>query len=107
MPAIPAPRMMTDFPTPAFAGQSPGRGDGTAGRGVGVPGASEEALDEPHPGTAATSPIAAIVLSIAALPAARPMPFRKSRRAILPVGAFICARPGRAAARPCLAVAFY
>jgi hypothetical protein len=41
--------MITDFPAPMFAGQSPGRGDGAAGPGGGEPGTPEEALDEPHP----------------------------------------------------------
>jgi hypothetical protein len=81
MPAMPAPRISTDFPAPAFAGQSPGRGDGTAGGGAGA--APEDALEEPQPAATVPSPIAAIVLSIAAPPAARPMPARKSRRAIL------------------------
>lgn len=83
--------MTTDLPAPAFAGQSPGRGDGGADRGGGGDGAPEEALDEPHPGSVATRPIAAIVRSRAAPPATRPMPFRNSRRAIL-AGPFTGAR---------------
>jgi hypothetical protein len=83
--------MTTDFPAPAFAGQSPGRGDGAGGRGGGGDGAPEEALDEPHPGATTARPIAAIVRSSAAPPATRPIPFRNSRRAIL-AGRFTAAR---------------
>lgn len=85
MPAIPAPRIATDLPTPTFAGQSPGRGDGTTGSGFGggfgLPGPTGAAAEEPQLEIDVLTPIAAIVLNIAELPTARPIEVRNSRLA--------------------------
>jgi hypothetical protein len=77
--------MVTERPLPTLAGQSPGRGEinaegggGGAGGLATTPGAAD---DDPQLVVAAPRPIAIIVLSIAELPAARPIAVRKSRLA--------------------------
>lgn len=83
MPAIPAPRITTEVPTPTFAGQSPGRGDSKplpdGGGGVAGGDGASDAEDEPQPATLPI-PIAAMTRNIAEAPALRPIPDRKSRR---------------------------
>ncbi|MDH3988723.1 MAG: hypothetical protein OEV34_06330, partial [Gammaproteobacteria bacterium] len=77
--------MTTDFPAPTLPGQSPGLGDGIppgcggAGGAGGAPGAAE---DDPQAARDVPIPIAAMVLSIAEPPTARPIDARKSRLAI-------------------------
>lgn len=86
IPAIPPPRMTTDFPAPTLASQSPGRGDcipgdeGGAGGGGGLGAAPGAADDAPQLASEVPMPIAAIVLNIAELPTALPTAVRNSRR---------------------------
>ena len=70
---MPPPRMTTDFPLPAFGGQSPGLGE--FGRGAGGCGEveSDAADEEPQPATVVLIPIASIARSMAEPPTALPM----------------------------------
>lgn len=84
---MPPPRIATVLPAPTLAGQSPGRGEairpgggGGAGGLIGAPGAAD---DDPQALNEEPMPIAAIVLSIAELPTARPIEVRNSRLARL------------------------
>lgn len=83
---MPPPSITTDLPTPAFPGQSPGRGEGGlpggGGGGSGGGGEPGDADDEPQAASEVLIPIAAIVRSIAELPTAFPIAVRNSRRAI-------------------------
>jgi hypothetical protein len=83
---MPPPRIATVLPTPTFGGQSPGRGDkGLPGGGGGAGGTGGDELaadDEPQADSVLVMPIAAIALSIAEPPTARPIDSRNCRLAI-------------------------
>ncbi|MED5460981.1 MAG: hypothetical protein VYC03_00080, partial [Pseudomonadota bacterium] len=88
IPAIPPPRITTDVPAPTFAGQSPGRGEGSppgGGGGAGGGGAGdaeEDAEEEPHADSVVLIPKAAMICNMADPPTALPIDARKSRLAI-------------------------
>ena len=86
--------MTTDLPMPTVLPQSPGRGDcmpGGGGDGAGGEGFGLLLLAEEDPQATATvlMPIAVMVRSIEALPTARPIEVRKSRRPILSLSELI------------------
>lgn len=100
---MPAPSMTTDLPAPTFAGQSPGRGERVnAGGGVlpdGGDDAPPDADDDPQAARLPPRPMAAMVRSIADVPAARPMDARNSRRRTNPSFLVMLSPPNRMPSR--------
>lgn len=93
---MPPPRIATVFPTPTFAGQSPGRGDviigAGGGGGGGAGGLTGAAEDEPQADSEDPMPSAVMARNIAEPPTDRPIALRNSRR---PMFAFVIIQASR------------